>query len=978
METPQRPPTGSYPTMPLLDDVASSSLTAGATLKQASGAAAAAASEPDSEALPERIGRYLVLGRLGAGGMGVVFAAFDPELERKVAIKLIRGRADADAQARLLREAQAMARLSHPNVVACYDVGTFHGQIFIAMEFVRGETLGAWIKREPRGWREVLAMFLPAGRGLMAAHDAGLVHRDFKPDNVLVDTAGRVRVTDFGLARAADSTELAAISASAPIADAERTDALSVQLTRHGTILGTPAYMAREQHLGLVADARTDQFAFCASLYQALHGQLPFAGHNVHELAESVLAGRVREPPRGRKVPVFVQRAVLRGLSREPAQRWPSMRELLRALARDPSRTRRIAGASGLLLALGAGGAAALLAGPEPCTGADERLAGAWDDARAAAVEGALRATGLAYADETWSKVQAALDRHAATWTDMHEHSCRAHRRGELSSELLDLEMACLDAQRGELAALVDVLAAADASVAERAVQAVAGLPRLDLCADARALRTGIPAASAAQEPAVAAVRAQLARARAEGAAGRYGPAAGLAEAALAEARALDYRPLIGEALLRSSVLGKLAGGAPGAAEAALAEAWRVGLATRHDEVAAEAAVEQIAVVGRDLARPADGERWAADALALLERRGRDDTLAARYHLNLGNLFARSDRLDQAVATLGRAVQLREATLGATHPDVAVARTALGEALRRQGRFAAAATAHEEALRDTIAAFGPNHPQVAVARNNLGVAYSWLGRRSDAVAEHEAAIALRERVLGPDHPQVASSRSNLAAELIELDRLDEAEAELRRALEIHQRRGGAHPDLSDAQNNLGNFYFARGRHADALAAYSAALAIDAALFGADASDAAITRNNVGTSLWLLGRLAGAERELRRSLAALEAGLGPRHPHVAFPLLGLGSVLLDQSRADEAVALLTRALDLSQEQDSPGFTAAARSELAQARARANPRSAVARAAARLEVEAALAALRREGPLFAYARARAEAFLQTTPP
>ncbi len=796
---------------------------------------------------------------------------------------------------------------------------------------------------------------------------------------MLVDTEGRARVTDFGLARTAGAVDVAITGHAQAHAELDVSGALGLPLTQHGAILGTPAYMAREQHLGLTADARTDQFSFCASLYQALYGQLPFAGRTVVELAENVLEGRIREPPRGHKVPLFLQRAVLRGLSLEPDQRWPGMRELLRALDRDPARTARRALASGLLLALGAGAAAALLIGPEPCSGGLVQLAAAWNEPRADAVAAALRATGVAYADETWSRVHEAIDRYATTWSTMHEQTCRAHRRGELSSELLDLEMACLDARRGELAALVDVLAAADASVAERAVQAAAGLPRLDLCADGRALRTGIPAPSAAQEPAVAEVRTRLARARAEGAAGRYVAAAGLAQAALTEARTLEYRPLIGEALLRSSMLAKLAGGAPVEAEAALTEAWRVGLATRHDEVAAESAVEQIVIVGRDLARFADGERWAADALALLERRGRDDTLAARYHLNLGNLLLRSDRLDRAVATLERAVQLREAALGAAHPDVAVARTALGEALRRQGRFAEAATAHEQALRDTIAAFGPGHPQVAVARNNLGIAYGWLGRHADAVAEHEAAITLRERVLGPDHPQLASSRSNLASELLELGRLAEAETELRRAIEILQRRDPRHPDLSNAQNNLGNFYFARGRHADALAAYSAALASDTALLGEDAIDAAITRNNVGTSLWQLGRLADAERELRRSLAALEAGLGADHPHVGFPLLGLGAVLLDQRRPAEAIVALTRAFDLAQKQDSAGFKATARSELAQARLRATGRSAPAREreAARREVEAALVELRREGPLFDYARLRAEAFLADLP-
>ncbi|MBL9105722.1 MAG: serine/threonine protein kinase [Myxococcales bacterium] len=923
---------------------------------------------------PERIGRYLVLERLGAGGMGVVFAAFDPELERKIAIKLIRGRRDREALDRLRREAMAMARLSHPNVVACFDVGRFMGQIWVAMEFVRGETLGHWLRRAPRTWREVLAVFIPAGRGLAAAHDAELVHRDFKPDNVLVDVEGRPRVTDFGLARTARSTEVEATSAGAVEHRELEVSGLDAPLTQHGALLGTPAYMAREQHLGLVADARTDQFSFCASLYQALYGQLPFAGKTVLELADNVLHGRVREPPRGRKVPAFVHRAVLRGLSAEPAQRWPSMHDLLRTLGRDPARTRRRALVGGLLLALGAGGAAAVLAGPGPCDGA-AALAGAWDPARRAAVAAALRATGVAYADETLSRVQGSLDGYAAAWSDMHVQACTSHRRGALSSELLDLEMACLDARRGELVALVEVLAGADVGVAERAVQAAAGLPPLGGCADARALRTGVDPPPVDQAAAVAEVRARIARAAAEAAGGRYGAAAELAGAAVAAAHDIGYRPLVGQAQLRRAVLARNAGAPAADSEAELVAAWRAGLATRDDELAAEAAVEQIATVGRDQARLADGERWAADARALLDRRGRVDVLAARFDLNLGNMYVRAGRLAQAIASLERAVELRESVLGAAHPDVAAARTALGEALRRQGRHAEAAATHEQALRDTVAAFGPDHPQVAVARNNLGVAYGWLGRRRDAVAEFEAAIAIRERALGPDHPQVASSRSNLASELIELGRLDRAEAELRRAIDTLERRVGRHPDLSNAQNNLGNLYFAQRRHADALAAYSAALATDAALLGEDSLDASITRNNVGTALWQLGRHDDAERELRRALAGLEAGLGRDSPQVAFPLLGLGAVLLDQGRVAEAVVALTRASELADEQDSAPLRAFARAELARARLAADPRpTRAARADARRDVEAALADLRAGGPLFGYASDRAEAFLR----
>ena len=246
------------------------------------------------------VGRYVVLAPLGAGGMGVVYAAFDPQLDRKVALKLLHSEAVSasgatqsknDGYARLLREAQAMARLRHPNVVAVHDVGKIDERVFIAMEFVEGGTLKQWLRARPRTRQEVLAVFIQAGRGLMAAHEAGLVHRDFKPDNVLVSVKGQAQVLDFGLAKATEEGER-------PSPGESRTNlgtsTLSTNLTQVGAILGTPAYMAPEQHLGDVTDARTDQFSFCVALWSALYREAPFAGESLGELASSVCGGELR------------------------------------------------------------------------------------------------------------------------------------------------------------------------------------------------------------------------------------------------------------------------------------------------------------------------------------------------------------------------------------------------------------------------------------------------------------------------------------------------------------------------------------------------------------------------------------------------------------------------------------------------------------------------------------------------------------
>lgn len=300
-----------------------------------------------------RVGRYVVLRQLGEGGMGVVFAAYDEELDRKVAVKLLReaGPISVERKTRILREAQAMARVSHPNVVSVYEVGEVGGQVFIAMEFVDGSTLNDW-QRGKRSWEDVLAMYVAAGQGLAAAHRAGLIHRDFKPDNVLVGADGRPRVADFGLARsegmAAASIEVAPVSAAAvaasqaeePAAELGRSGSsqlLMSPLTVAGTILGTPAYMSPEQHRGEPADSRSDQFSFCASLYEALYKRLPFAGETLPVLAMNVIGGKVRPTPHPSPIPAQVARALLRGLSADPGARFESMAELLKELNIDPA-----------------------------------------------------------------------------------------------------------------------------------------------------------------------------------------------------------------------------------------------------------------------------------------------------------------------------------------------------------------------------------------------------------------------------------------------------------------------------------------------------------------------------------------------------------------------------------------------------------------------------------------------------------------
>ena len=298
--------------------------------------------------------RYVLLQEIGAGGIGRVYSAYDPELDRRIAVKFLHAySADEQASARLLREAQAMAKLSHPNVVAVYDVGMLDRQVFIAMELVDGLPLSRWFRAEKRSWSAVRDVMLEAGKGVVAAHEAGLVHRDFKPANVLVGSDGRVRVLDFGLARRVqaqrDGEGLASASNST----------LDARLTATGAIMGTPAYMAPEQILGGDVGPAADQWAFCVALYEGLFGRRPFSGEDTVGLCRAITEGEPAPPPGGQALPSWLVRACMRGLAKQPRDRFASMQALLDALQHDRTRRRRSWAALALVGVLSAGGAAA-------------------------------------------------------------------------------------------------------------------------------------------------------------------------------------------------------------------------------------------------------------------------------------------------------------------------------------------------------------------------------------------------------------------------------------------------------------------------------------------------------------------------------------------------------------------------------------------------------------------------------------------
>lgn len=304
---------------------------------------------PDEIRPGDAIGRYVILGVVGQGSMGIVFSAYDPQLDRRVAIKLLHpgvDQVDHFAQCRLVREAQVMASVSHPNIVQVYDASSVRGRFFMAMEYVDGCNLRTWLGRAPRTVPQILQIFRQAGEGLAAAHAAGIVHRDFKPANVLVDRLGRAKVVDFGLSRRRGHSELP--RSGEPLSSA------AVDITMSGWLMGTPQYMAPEQFAGETGDVRSDQYAFCVALYEALYEQPPFEGDDLEAIASCKQSqAALQRPTTAVEIPDALWIALRRGLACNPAERFPSMRALLDALGRSTSPSRWI---RRFLLPLGAAG----------------------------------------------------------------------------------------------------------------------------------------------------------------------------------------------------------------------------------------------------------------------------------------------------------------------------------------------------------------------------------------------------------------------------------------------------------------------------------------------------------------------------------------------------------------------------------------------------------------------------------------------
>ncbi|WP_224242417.1 serine/threonine-protein kinase [Hyalangium gracile] len=805
-----------------------------------------------------QVGRYLLLQRLGEGGMGVVYSAYDPDLDRRVALKLLRpdGQTDSEeARARLLREAQALARVSHPNVIPIFDVGVWGEQVFLAMELVEGGTLASWLKETERPWREVLSYFLQAGRGLQAAHEAGLVHRDFKPANVLVSRTGRVFVTDFGLARQMGGAS--APKALPPTEELARrmtpTDnrLLETPITQVGLVMGTPSYMSPEQFRDAELDARSDQFSFCAALYLGLYRQRPFEPGRMESYAVSSAAksaksapppdGRhtvpmtpkkpraaesasrpaspILEPPREARVPTWVKQAVMRGLALEPAARFPSMTELLEALSQEQRRVQRRRWGVGAAVV----GAALTVVGvveyrqSRVCVDAGAPMDEVWSPTARQKMETAFGATGRSFAREMATRVSGVLDGYAAEWKRQNTAVCETTRRqGTQPQELLARRVVCLERRRKDMRATVELLAQADASVVTKALDAAYALPALQECEDVETLaeQQGLPTNPTLRAE-VQRLEEKLTAVRALVDAGSFKFAREAARQLEAPVLATGYLPLIAETRFHLGWLEMQLGEPPEAAQL-LSQAVYDAEASRADRLKISILNKLLYVEDEQRHFP-QAEGWAGLANASLRRIGGAPVLESDVKVNQANLAVNQGRLPEAKALLEQARALQERVLPPGHPKRARTTFLLGRVLLDLGEKASALAMLEEALKQTEASVGPMHPDMAQRHGMIGVALREMKEPARALPHVQAGAVIRKAHFGATSWQYADSLDELGWVLLDLRRYDEALAVYQEALTVkRQSQPEGSPALQYSYDGVGQALLGLGRAGEAV------------------------------------------------------------------------------------------------------------------------------------------------------------------
>jgi len=711
----------------------------------------------DAELLPPgtQLGRYRIEQHVGSGGMGAVYAAHDPELNRRIALKVLHA-ADPAEQERLLREARALAQLDHPGIVGVHDVGTIDGRVFVTMDFIEGRNLRDWAQERP--WREVLETCIEAGRGLSAAHAVGLVHRDFKPDNVLVGDDGRVRVVDFGLSRLADAPLVPDLRDPSATGGAD-----SIEVTQQGALVGTPAYMAPEQLRQARSDEGSDQFAFAVTAWEMLYRERPYPGRDLEDLCRAFEAGDEPLAPTASPVPRRVRGLLQRALSIEPELRFPSLATLLDGLG-DRPRQRAMRRAAWMAPTAAAAAAALWIGLGDPaavCANAEAQLIGIWDFERAQALQETFADAGHPRAAAIFASTSGLLDRYAAGWVDMRTAACEATSvRGEQSPALMDLRMACLDRRSGELSALVASLSRGSSQDLDHAVDAVLRLEPLEICADTPLLTATAPRPSAPNQLAdLELLETRMAALKAARESGDPAVVLENAERLARDADELGHAPLTAEAWYLVGDLQDLQGQFD-SSENSLFRAWSASRLGGHDEYLIRTLNLLVWLDGNDRGRLADAERWQQLARAELERAESGPLLRADFQSNWGSALQVAGRIDESLAAHRQALRLREQLFGPDSYAVAKSLNNLGSVQFTAGRFQAALELYGRALAISRQVLG-THPAVAMTISNVGAAHTELGDHSKSREMAAEALQMRRGLFGDESPWAGLSLLNL-------------------------------------------------------------------------------------------------------------------------------------------------------------------------------------------------------------------------
>ncbi len=878
-----------------------------------------------SREVPTTLGRFVLLDPLGAGGMGSVYGAWDRELERRVAIKVLH----SENRERFLREAKALARLSHPNIVTVYDVETANGVDFIAMELVEGMSLRHWLLRGRRPWRAILDAFLDAGRGLAAVHDGGMVHRDFKPDNVLVGADGTVRIADFGLARAVTS---------APQADRPGTS-----VSDGGA--GTPGYVAPEQRRGAPPDVRADQYSFAVSLWAALFGHRPGE-------SSTMFPGSLGRVPRA------VRPILERGFAPEPRDRFPSTQALLAALRRVAGRRRKVILAAlatvATVAAVGMAWWPRLHRDVDACQREGD-FTSAWPTANAASVLHAFEATGIPGAPATARGALAALDGYAGSIAAMAREACTAARVEHSQSEdLLELRNVCLHRRFAEMLALADELGRPDAELVQEATTAVASLPRISDCADVESLAspTKVPA-NPGLRAAVARVRGELDSLEASLLAGHYADVPPRAQAAIGEARALGFQPLVVDALLTLGIAESRLDDL-GAAEKTYADAVTEAQTCGDDVALAQAATRLVYLIGMDGKRLDEARRWATLAAATIARyqagraggasevvelraklaevmvgleRSQDHLAEAEEQARLAlQLFARaaSPEVSGALRTLAgvyaaRGNNVAGEQLGRWSLALDTERHAPVDVLAADLRFVAYTEIDMKRLPEARADFqaalelardlGPDSLTAADCWEGIGAVDNLLYDFPGALADFERMQNIYLAHFGPDSPKIARTYLHLGTELSSMRRNTEARTAIQHALDIDERVMPGSMDIALIYQQLAWVDNRVNRWLDAIREADQAVAI-AERANPDGYELVEILSTAGLAHAIYGAEPDKAVALYDRAVAKAEKLYGESPELAKSLIGLGQADFLADRFDDARTALERALAMT--------------------------------------------------------------------